>query len=100
MDRERRRYRAHMPEAARKNGHEPRKRTSRKSATRDLAEGLGRYLWATGPTPTTIASNGAPEVLLLCKWAEWAVLLGNPYTPAGPAPDGTSWGVNTIIEYV
>lgn len=102
MLREQRRYRAHMPEAARKAGREPRLRASRKSAVRDLHEGLQRYLIARGPLyPLNATERDRTEVLAAtAAWAAWAVQLGYPHLPTPRAPDGTSWGINTVIDYV
>jgi hypothetical protein len=87
-ERERRRYRAVAPEGAWLNRREPRKRATRKTAYEDLAVLLANYL-AGRITPQTAYD-----------WAKWLVRIGNPSLHAGPAPDGTRWGVRTIVDYV
>lgn len=87
-ERERRRYRAVAPEEAWLNRREPRKRATRKTAYEDLAVLLANYL----------AGRITPQTAY--EWAKWLVRIGNPSLRAGPAPDGTSWGVRTIIDYV
>lgn len=86
--RERRRYRVKAPEAAWLNGREPRKRTTRKSAYSDLALLLANHC----------AGRITPQTAY--EWAGWLVRVGNPSLRAGPAPDGTQWGVTTVVEYV
>jgi hypothetical protein len=84
--RQRRRYRAEMPQAAWKNGREPQPRGRRRDAFADLADGLARYRTSTPPEESY-------------TWASWGLRLGAGLLP-GAAPDGSTWFVRTCIEYV
>jgi hypothetical protein len=83
--RERRRYRAEMPETAWHRGIRPRERTRRRDAMTDLANGLKHYLCQPG-------IHGERD-----DWAAWALQLGGN-TYAEPAPDDSEWYVRTIHE--
>ena len=84
--REIRRYRPEMPRSAWKRGREPRAHRRRRDAMCELADGVARHL-ASG----TVAGDRA-------EWAAWGLRLGAGASP-GDAPDGSSWGVITVIDW-
>jgi hypothetical protein len=84
--REIRRYRAEMPPSAWKRGREPRARRRRRDALCELADGVARHL-----ASDTV---GGDRVV----WTAWALRLGAGASP-GPAPDGSSWSVITVIDW-
>ena len=83
--RERRRYRAEMPETAWHRGDRPHERIRRRDAMLDLANGLRQYLQQPG-------IHGERD-----DWAAWALQLGG-INYAIPAPDDSRWFVRTVHE--
>jgi len=92
--REQRRYRASMPESAWQRSREPRLRRRKRDAYDDLAAGLARHLASHGGQLDLFAATGTTA-----EWTAWALRLGAG-SPSGPAPDGSTWGVTTRIDYV
>ena len=87
--RERRRYRANIPTSAWPGGREPRQRRTRRSALRDVADGIERHV-------RVVMQREDFDALLWQRWSfELAAGIANR-----PAPDGTAWGVTTVIDYV
>jgi len=92
--REQRHYRAKTPPTAWQRGREPKLRRRKRDAYEDLAAGLARHLASHGGQLDLFAATATTA-----EWAQWALRLGAG-CPGKPAPDGTTWGVTTRIDYV
>jgi hypothetical protein len=106
-------YRAVMPQAAWKNGREPRERRRRRRAVDDLIDGLGRYLATQRdgvfltPDPLLFHTPDREPIrsdytdrMKLAQWVSWAARLADPCVRCrlGPAPDGSEWSISSRCE--